>query len=39
MQADRAPPLVDVNETEREELNQVLSDWTAFLKNHFRPCT
>ena len=25
------PPLVDVNEVEREELNQILSDWAAFL--------
>ena len=25
------PPLVDVNETERQELNKILSDWSAFL--------
>lgn len=25
------PPLVDVNEVERQELNKILSDWTTFL--------
>jgi 5-dehydro-4-deoxyglucarate dehydratase len=25
------PPLVDVNETERQELNKILSDWTVFF--------